>query len=136
MNFEKREDIEPDHSLMDLIILMGEGNMGGMSVATKLAYTGEDGCFLLLHLDDMNIRGTQLWIAFKDVCHENMEDFIRYIKDRNTQMIDIVNEVGLVNDCLWKAVQGGASTKGKRERFTKMDQDAAIERLRAKYETV
>jgi hypothetical protein len=129
---EIRENIELHHSLIDLIVLMGEGNMGGLSVAAKLAYTGENGTFMLLHLDDMNIRGTQIWIAFKDYCKENMEEFIKCIKARDAAMIEKVNEVGLLNECLWKAVEIGASARGARQQFTKEDQEAAIERFKQK----
>ena len=41
-----------------------------------------DGIFDILSLDDMNMRGSQIWVAYKDHCGQDIEKFIACIKER------------------------------------------------------
>lgn len=114
---ETREEINLKMTILELLMLMSEGNPGALSVLSKLI-DDEIGFILIFALDDMNIRGTQIWIGYKDFCKENLEDFIKAIKDRNKEMIDYINKIGLEGNHEYKAVISGAS-KQKREKLTK-----------------
>lgn len=84
-----REKIDLNDTTMDVILKMAEGNPGGASVLADLLKTGD--LFLILSLDDMNIRGSQIWVAYKDHCNEDINALIECIKSRDEQMVDTVN---------------------------------------------
>ena len=105
---EQREKIKIDMSTTDLLITMSEGLPGGVVVLVKLMEDPE-GIGRILDLDDMNIRGTQIWIGFKDYCGEDIEKFKTAIKERDPKMIDVINRVGLSGNHEYRAVVHGAS---------------------------
>jgi len=88
---EKREEIGLDTSMKDALLIMCEGNPGGLTVLMDLVNRKPMGFMYLLHLDDMNMRGSQIWCAYKDVCGEDMDVFIDKIKTRDNKMIDYIN---------------------------------------------
>lgn len=67
------------------------------------------GLLLIMNLDDMNIRGSQIWVGWKDWAEENMEKFVSAINDRNQEMIDFINEKMLAQKFTEQAVTGQAS---------------------------
>lgn len=96
----KREKLEFGMSTQDIAIAMAEANPGALSVICNLLQ--EDpmtGLSTILHLDDMNIRGSGIWIAFKDVCGEDLEELTRRVQERDMEIVNAVSG----------AVRGGAS---------------------------
>jgi len=92
-------------SAMDIAVEMSEGNPGACAVIGMILGKGPSSWFTLLDLDDMNIRGPQIWVGYKDHCKENIDDFIAAVKRRDAQMIATINK-----ECPeWKAVKAGAS---------------------------
>ena len=73
------------------------------------------GYVLILGLDDMNIRGSQIWIGYKDYCKEDIMKFIQAIKDRDPEMINKINQESLNGNHNDRAVIGGASFPNGRE---------------------
>ena len=66
------------HDLLETIVAMAEGNMGGASVLTKLA---KDLHFAAIAILDLNsIYGSSIWVLYKDVCDENLDTLIRTIE--------------------------------------------------------
>lgn len=88
---KERKKIELSMTTMDVLLLMGEGNPGALSVLMKLMERGESSILKILTLDDMNIRGEQIWIAFKDHCKEDLDAFMEAIARRDLAMISTVN---------------------------------------------
>ncbi len=82
------------NSTLDLLVEMGEGNPGGLTVLASMIKENEDNLMCIMHLDDMNIRGSQIWVGYKDHCGENMETFIKCIRARDPEMIKPIN-----NEC-------------------------------------
>ncbi len=116
MVMEKRKEISLDMTKMDIILVMAEGNPGAIGTLADLM--GQPGGLMeILALDDMNIRGTQVWIAYNDHCKKNMGFFRECIIHRNQGMIDVVNNEGQLGNHSWKAVQYGASM-GNRQTLT------------------
>lgn len=105
---EQREKLKIDMSAIDILTMMSEGLPGGIVVLTRLMEDSR-GIHNILDLDDMNIRGTQIWIGFKDYCGEDIAKFEKAIKERDPQMIDTINRVGLSGNHKHKAVTHGAS---------------------------
>ncbi len=114
---EKRKQIGLDMSVKDVLLLMGEGNPGGLTVLMKLLENEEDaGLFRILALDDMNIRGTQIWCAFKYHCNQDIKQLVECLTDskKRVKMIDVVNKLGKEGNHNWKAVEFGASNSEDR----------------------
>ena len=95
---------------------MCEGNPGGMRVIMDIvAQLGQTKAVMkILMLDDMNIRGDQIWIAYKDWAGQHIPKFIEGITNRDPKMIKIVN-LGVRGSVLPEdieiAVLSGASRK-------------------------
>lgn len=103
-----RKSIELKTTAIDLAVLMSEGNPGAATVLGRLMQNDKD-FPLILNLDDMNIRGTQIWIGYKDFCGEDMDKFKTAIGDRSPEMVEIINKVGQLGNHSHKAVTQGAS---------------------------
>lgn len=88
-----RKKIELTDSMRDITIKMAEGNPGGLTVMMDLVeHLGvEKGMLRILSLDDMNIRGSQIWVGYKDHCGSDIEVFAQAILDRSQDMVDTIN---------------------------------------------
>ena len=93
---------------MNLAVTMSEGNPGAASVIGQLLQD-DTGFMKLLGLDDMNIRGTQIWVGYKDHCGEDIEKFKAAIHERDADMVETINKECLYADFQEKAVTSGAS---------------------------
>ena len=106
MEKKMRSAIGLHNKLPDLLFEMSEGNPGAISVLIGLQ---KDPLHLLtiLHLDDMNIRGSQIWVGYKDCCDCDIDKFSEKVKARDQGMVDHIN-----NECASYgeiAVTSGAS---------------------------
>lgn len=106
-----REKINLTTKIQDVIITMSEGNPGSLRVLMELFSEITLGMFNILNLDDMNIRGSQIWAGYKDFCKEDLQLFINKIKYRDRKMVDFINS--RKKDCETDeiAVTSGASYK-------------------------
>jgi hypothetical protein len=91
---EMRKKIELDMSVKDIVVEMSEGNPGAinvmMSMIEKLGIT--TATLDILRMEDMNIRGSQIWVGYKDFAGGDMEKFVGALRDRNKEMISLINE--------------------------------------------
>lgn len=108
-----RQEIGLQDSVMDIVLKLSENNPGAISVLTRIIKEmGDLGVLTILNLDDMNIRGTQIWYGYKDVCGEDLKKFIDCIRNRDREMVDKINEiVDREEPGGYRAVTGGASSK-------------------------
>lgn len=104
-----RKKVWMTDSPMEMIVTMSEGNPGAMSVLMKLFSSEPHGFIFGLHLDDMNIRGPQIWLGFKDFAGEDLEKFKQALKDRSKEMVDLINKEYLLSGEKEMAVTSGAS---------------------------
>jgi hypothetical protein len=113
---EERKNVTPGMDNLDFMVLMSEGNPGALNVLMKILH--EDyvvGFVNILSLDDMNIRGTQIWVGYKDYCGEKLDSFIEAIRTRDQEMVDVINKEGRRGNHTAKAVTSGASQPGARQ---------------------
>lgn len=102
-----REPISLSDSTMDMVVKMAEGSPGAISVIMQLMNRDDPAALMdVLSLDDMNIRGSQIWLGYKDHCGEDIEKFAKAIKDRDEAMIATINANTSGKE---RAVKGGAS---------------------------
>jgi len=110
-----RKEIDIGSTVMDMMMVMSENNPGAITVLSEMLKVDEAlGFLLILWLDDMNIRGTQVWIGYKNYCGQDINKFIEATKNRDSEMIRVINEEGARGNHKDKAVEGGASYPGRR----------------------
>ena len=129
-----RKKIELNDSVFDVIYKMSDGLPGAIVGITELMKSDEAGFMLLLGLDDMNIRGSQIWEAYKYLYNEDGKKFAEAVKNRDEKMVQFINEE-LASVGGEKAVTGGASFDRNKTpdkyRFTKEE----VEQLKTQRET-
>ena len=87
-----REAIKLSSSTTDVLVQMSEGNPGAITVLMELLKRDDPAALMtLLSLDDMNMRGPQIWVGYKDHCGEDIEKFAQCINDRDAEMVAAVN---------------------------------------------
>lgn len=106
MNKERKE-IQPTDSIQDVLVLLSEGNPGAARVLVEIYKDGPDGFLALMDLDDMNIRGSQIWLGYKDFAGQDLGKFISAIKSRDPELVRTINENTMPGG--WRAVTSGAS---------------------------
>lgn len=79
----------------ELFVAMAEGNPGAMNVIHQL---GEQWgllatSVLIVILDRMNIRGSQIWVAYKDFAGGDLDRLAMAIAQKDPEMVAKVNEV-------------------------------------------
>lgn len=64
------------------IVKMCEGNPGAETVAAALLKTYPEGLIDLCHADDLGLRGSRLWVAYKR-CDRNVEKLRQALRRRD-----------------------------------------------------
>ena len=96
-----REKIGLGLSPHELIGKMSEGNPGAIATMTQLADMK-----LVRALDDMNMRGCQIWAAYKDFAGQDIDKLKSAIKIRDPAMIKKVNQVCIYGSFVEEASLG------------------------------
>lgn len=90
-----RKPLEKSMKVVDLLVTMAEGNPGAATVLAQMMNfdpQNPTACLLnVLSLDDMNMRGSQIWVAYKYYCDHNLDRFIACVNTRDQGMVDKVN---------------------------------------------
>lgn len=88
-----REAINLSDNTLEVVEKMVEGNPGAITVIMKILDRKHDpmSMMVVLMLDDMNIRGPQIWVGYKDFCGQDIEVFVKKIKARDQGMVDAIN---------------------------------------------
>ena len=102
-----REKVGLMDSGLQLLMKMSEGNPGAATVLAQLFQT-DLGIMSVLSLDDMNIRGSQIWIGYKDYCKQDIDKFKQAIQARDPEMVAVINKESGSEE---QAVTHGASFK-------------------------
>ena len=93
-----RQKVSLNMSLADVILPMSEGNPGAATVLGKIIMETDytEALMRILDLDDMNIRGPQIWVGFKDHCGSDLDTFLEKIAHRDKRMVETINaEMGM-----------------------------------------
>jgi hypothetical protein len=112
-----RKEINLEMSLGDMWDIMSEGRVSTKRLLESLWLSiGEPSAVLLGELDDMNIRGEQIEIAF-NYCNREIGTFMRLIASRDLRMIAHVNNIGRKGNHVYKAVRRAAQLVGRPKFF-------------------
>jgi hypothetical protein len=104
-----------DMSIQDMMVEMSGGNPGALRVCMDLLKSDPvDGLIRVLDLDDMNIHESHIWLAYKDVCDEDLAVLKDKIKNRDAAFVAELNDAIRQNHYppdkpMSLAVVGGAS---------------------------
>lgn len=83
---------QPD-DLKGQIIDLSEGNPGAVTVLGGLVNDRPDEASTILEkLDAMNLRGSRIWLGYKDYCGEDMDEFVACVMNGDEEMIDLINQ--------------------------------------------
>jgi hypothetical protein len=87
-----RKRIDMNMDVREMIVTMAEGNPGAVTVLIQLVQADPVMGFMdVLHLDDMNMRGPQIWVGFKDHCKQDLAAFQEAIRSRDSALVETVN---------------------------------------------
>jgi hypothetical protein len=101
-----RKRLTGEESLQETIAAMAEGNPGAANVVSDLLKL-DGGILNVFYLDDMNIRGSQIWAAYKNYCDFDIKKLSKCILARDENMIKRVNEICAEYGELAKVSVGG-----------------------------
>ena len=68
---------------------MAAGNIGAVGVAQELYHHKPEiaiGVLALMNADDMDIRGSQLWVAYKDHCKGSISELCARLVARDAKL--------------------------------------------------
>jgi hypothetical protein len=109
-----RKELSPFNGLTDIMGIMMEGNPGALRVMCEVAQKQNNQTItlnFLLNLDDMNMRGAQIYVAWNDFCKNDHNRFIECVTNRDEKMIEAVNTEGKIKSYKHKAVKNSGSYK-------------------------
>ena len=70
------EKITGNMSMIDMLMVMAEGNPGAFTVLTQMMKS-PSGLFDILLLDSLDIRGAKIWMLYNDCSNRNMGKYNR-----------------------------------------------------------
>lgn len=87
------EKIELTDTITDILFKLSGGNPGALNVLIQILKSGQsaDAIILMLSLDDMRVRGSSVWVGYKDFAGEDINVFIAAIRERDPEMLAVIN---------------------------------------------
>jgi len=95
---------------------MAEGHTHAQKLLLRMLGEGRGrGWACIYFLDDMNIRGSQIWICFRDVAEKDLGVFMDLIEhgDRRQPLVDCCNHPNILRSTRQVAVLMGAMINGR-----------------------
>jgi hypothetical protein len=87
-----RKPLDPTVPLLDILTLLGEGNPGGLTVLAQLLQAEpEKFPLVLLTLECLNIRGSQIWVGYKDYAGQDLGRFVEAVLALEPDLIEAIN---------------------------------------------
>ena len=111
-----------DMTAMDAAVEVAEGIPGAViALGALFRHDATEGLLAIYLLDDMNIRGSQVWAAFSKFYKGDAAKFLHAIERRDQELVKYLNDSASRYGWPWRAVQGGASRSA--DRITMTDPD-------------
>lgn len=98
------EVLQLEDTGLDVFMKMSEGNPGAMTVLMQIFEKTQEidpentlgGLGVILCLDTMGLRGSRIWMLYKDVCGESMLELQILMRANQLGVISTDNILGLV----------------------------------------
>lgn len=81
-------------SLMDILALVSEGNPGALTVLVNICKHRVDAADIIAQIVAMNMRGSSIWLGFKDFAGENLDVFCDAVLHNDATMITKIIQNG------------------------------------------
>jgi len=107
-----RQKLDWEQETEEVLNLMAEGDPHALHILTEILTKNQQGPQIILDMDDMNIRGKQITVGVKEVCHGNIKDFVQMVYHRRPWLVDEINKE--IHD--HRAVTEGGSDAPESER--------------------
>lgn len=106
-----RQKLNRSAGKFGLIFEIGEDNIGAINILKNITASKGDNQLLetLFDLDDMNIRGEQIWVGFTYHCERDLDVFIEKVRARDPAMVETINNIMGKEPSAPKAITFGAS---------------------------
>jgi len=85
----RNSKINMDMSTKDAIIALAEGNPGAITVLAQMVQDPR-GAAAILHLDNLEIYGSKIWVGYKDHCKEDITTFINKVIARDEGLLETI----------------------------------------------
>jgi len=82
--------IDLTDTVTDAICKMAQGNPGAAVACTNILRDPERGMITLLRLDELNIRGSALWCAYKDYADHDVPKLIQAVQDKAPELFKAI----------------------------------------------
>ena len=102
-----RERLSATATMNNLLATLAEGHPGSADVLRLICQFALSPLDTLFDLDDMNIRGRQIWHAFHQVCDGDFNEFLFRLDGRDPDLVSAVNLLTLGER--ERAVESGGS---------------------------
>ncbi len=79
--------IKLEMSTQDVIVAMCDGNPGAINVCCQLIKTDEHGLMDVLRMDTAQIYGPNIWVAYKDICDEDIEEMRQRLRSGELEIL-------------------------------------------------
>ena len=82
----KNNRVTLQDGIVEAIVKLAEGNPGAARVLAELSQK-EDGLGFIhcLKLDDYGIYGARIWMCYKDLCHEDIDNLYMLLRNNKLQ---------------------------------------------------
>lgn len=85
--------LQPSDTGQETISKLADGNLGALTVLMQMMDNHlEQAGDICYALDDMNIYGSRLWLAYQDYCNGYAYEFFRLVLNRNAGLIEFLNQ--------------------------------------------
>lgn len=82
-------------SPLSAILKVGKGNPGALRVLLNINDKMPHGLAFIIKLDEMGIRGSDIWLGFKDYCKQDLHKFYTLVMEGDEGMQEFINSYGL-----------------------------------------
>jgi hypothetical protein len=88
-----RKSLTLESNLASMSSILADGNMAAFTLLLSMARDGDymDTMLTFLGIDDLNLRGEQVYVAFKH-CNSDIPTFVEAVGKRDQALIDAVNK--------------------------------------------
>lgn len=91
-DINKKDKIDPDDNIEEIITEMSEGNPGALTVLTQIVEDKDPIRFMnfAMKLDSLGMYGSDIWLGYKDHCDQDVEKYHELVMDGDQELIDYV----------------------------------------------
>ena len=81
--------IKPEDNVTMVVVKMSQGNPGCAMVLSELLKDERLGALQVLLLDDLKIYGSNVWVLYKNCCHQDIEIFSQVLEKVRTGKVNL-----------------------------------------------